>query len=76
MAHVDLDLALLWLWYRPAATALIRPLALELPHATDVALKNQKTKNKKQFLQEQCQCKREFKEKETQDHFSQMGDTF
>ena len=30
---------LLWLWYRLAATALIRPLAWELPHATDAALK-------------------------------------
>ena len=27
------DLALLWLWHRPAAAALIRPLAKELPHA-------------------------------------------
>ena len=26
-----LDPALLWLWYRPAATALIPPLAWELP---------------------------------------------
>ena len=28
------DLALLWLWHRPAAVALIRPLAQELPYAT------------------------------------------
>ena len=28
-----------WLWYRPAATAQIRPLAWELPYATGVALK-------------------------------------
>ena len=27
------DLALLWLWRRPAATALIRPLAWEPPYA-------------------------------------------
>ena len=33
------DLALLWLWYRLAATARIRPLAWELPYATGVALK-------------------------------------
>ena len=32
------DLALLWLWHRPAATGLIRPLAWELPYATGVAL--------------------------------------
>ena len=42
-----LDLALLWLWCRPAATAPIRPLALELPYATGAALKGQNTKDKK-----------------------------
>ena len=35
---------LLWLWCRPAAIALIRPLAWELPHAANVALKRQWTK--------------------------------
>ena len=50
----DLDLTLLWLWCRLAATALIRPLAWEPPHAAGVALKrqkqkkNKKNKNKKQ----------------------------
>jgi len=34
-----LDLTLLWLWCRPAAVALIQPLAWELPCATDQALK-------------------------------------
>ena len=34
-----LDLVLLWLWYRPAATALIEPLALGPPYAVGVALK-------------------------------------
>ena len=38
------DPALLWLWRRPVATALIRPLAWEPPHATGVALKRQKRK--------------------------------
>ena len=33
------NLVLLWLWCRPAAVALIRPLAWELPYAMDVALK-------------------------------------
>ena len=33
------DLALLWLWCSPAATAPIQPLAWELPYATGVALK-------------------------------------
>ena len=38
------DLALLWLWHRLAATALICPLAWEAPYATGVALKRQKKK--------------------------------
>ena len=37
------DLALLWLWCRPAAVAPIRPLAWEPPHALSVALKRQKS---------------------------------
>ena len=37
-----LDLALLWLWSRPAAVAPIRPLAWELPHAMGTALKQKK----------------------------------
>jgi len=37
-----LDLVLLWLWCRPAAAALIGPLAWELPHAAGVALKGKK----------------------------------
>ena len=45
-----LELALLWLWYRPAATAPIRPLAWEPPYAAGAAreeAKRQKQKNKK-----------------------------
>ena len=34
------DLALLWLWCRLAATALIQPLAWEPPYAMSVAQKN------------------------------------
>ena len=34
-----LDLALLWLWHRPAAAAPIQPLTWELPYAAGVALK-------------------------------------
>ena len=41
------DPALLWLWCRPAAVALIRPLAWEPPYAVDVALKTQKDQKKK-----------------------------
>ena len=42
-----LDPALLWLWYRPAAAAPIRPLAWETPYAPSVALKNKIKKIKK-----------------------------
>ena len=35
----DVNLVLLWLWCRMAATALIQPLAWELPYATSAALK-------------------------------------
>ena len=41
------DPELLWLWRRPAAAALIQPLAWELPCATDAALKKDKKKKKK-----------------------------
>ena len=40
------DLALLWLWHGPAATALTRPLAWELSYAIGVALKSKKERNK------------------------------
>ena len=42
----DSDPTLLWLWCRPAAAALIQPLAWEPPYAKGVAQKEQKTKNK------------------------------
>ena len=44
------DLALLWLWCRPAATALIGPLAWEPPYAAGSALKRQKTEKKKKEM--------------------------
>jgi len=44
---VDVDPALLWLWCRPAATALIRPLAWEPPCAAGAALRRQKKKKEK-----------------------------
>ena len=46
------DLVLLWLWRRPAATILIKPLAWEPSYAMGVALKRQKTKKKKKTKQE------------------------
>ena len=38
------DLAWLWLWHRPVALALIRPLAWEPPYAVGAALKSKKKK--------------------------------
>ena len=40
------DLALLWLWGRPAAIAQIGPLALEHPCAAGAALKRKKERKK------------------------------
>ena len=42
------DPELLWLWHRPAATALIQPLAWETPYALGVGLNRQKPKKKRQ----------------------------
>jgi len=44
----SLDPALLWLWYRPEAVALIQPLALELPYAMDMVLKKKELEKEKQ----------------------------
>ena len=38
---------MLWLWCRPAATALIRPLAWEPPYAAGAAVEKTKKKKKK-----------------------------
>ena len=43
---------MLWLWRRPAAIALIGPLAWELPYVTDAALKRQKIPKKKKKKKE------------------------
>jgi len=42
------DPALLWLWGRPAATALIRPPVWEPPYAVGAALKRPKKKKEKE----------------------------
>ena len=42
------DPALLWLWHRPAATALIRTLAWGPPYAVGAALEKTKKKKKKE----------------------------
>ena len=49
-----LDLALPWLWCRPAAIAPIRPLAWEPPHVTGVALKGEKDQKKKKEVKNKC----------------------
>ena len=41
------DLALLWLWRRPAATAPFRPLAWKPPYAAGAALEKAKRPKKK-----------------------------
>ena len=44
------DLALLWLWCKPLATALIQPLAWELPCAVGIAPKSKNINNKKSIF--------------------------
>ena len=47
------DLALLWLWHRPAATVWIQPLAWEPPHAAGASLKkDEKNKKENQWLED------------------------
>ena len=41
------DLALLWLWCKPAAVALIRHLAWEPPYSMGAALEKTKKKNQR-----------------------------
>ena len=45
-----LDLALLWLWHRKAATAPTQPLAWESPHAKGAALERKDKKKKKNSI--------------------------
>ena len=53
-------LVLLWLWCRPAAESLFRPLTQELPCAVDVSLKRQKKKKKKRKKKKNVKKKNEF----------------
>ena len=49
------DPALLWLWHRPVATSLIRPLAWEPPYAAEAALeKAKRPRKKKKKRKEAC----------------------
>ena len=43
----SLDPVFLWLWRRPAVTALVQPLAWKPPYAVSATLNRQKTKDKK-----------------------------
>ena len=43
------DPVLLWLWYSPAAVALIQPLAWESPYAVGAVLKSRQTNKQKTF---------------------------
>ena len=45
-----LDPALLWLWFRPVATAPIRPLAWEPPCTAGAAQEMAKRKKKKKYI--------------------------
>ena len=45
-----LDPMLLWLWHRPVATALIRPLVWEPPYAVGAALRKKRQKKKKTWF--------------------------
>ena len=57
---LDPELLWLWLWCRPAATALIRFLAWEPPYATGVALEKVKSQKK---IKNKNKYKKEFKKK-------------
>ena len=46
-----LDLALLWLWCRPAAAALTRPIAWEPPYVMGEALKDKRQTRKYNTIQ-------------------------
>ena len=63
-----LDLALLWLWWRLAAIALLRHLAWELPYAVSAALLEKPKKKKKKSGQEKKPNILTSKEEETDGH--------
>ena len=47
--RLGLDLALLWLWCRPAAASPIRPLAWEPPYAAGTALIRQNKRERETY---------------------------
>ena len=73
--HV-LDPMLLWLWHRPAATALIGPLAWESPCAAGVAIeKTKRQKTNKQTNKQNKQTKKVLvgKEKKSRERRDEMN---
>ena len=44
-----MNLVLLWMWRKPAAAALIQPLAWELPYAAGAAIKRKKKNDGKEI---------------------------
>ena len=48
------DPKLLWLWYRPAATAPVGPLAWEIPCAAGVAIEKTKKRKKERKKKKDC----------------------
>jgi len=48
--RLGLDPALLWLWYRLATVALIRPLTWEPPYAVGEALKRKKERKSRMLF--------------------------
>ena len=56
VADGGLDLVLLWLWYRPATTALIRPLAWEPPICHECSPKKPKAEKERIFSNNNTIC--------------------
>ena len=74
----SLDLVLLWLWCRPAAVALVGPLAWERPYAMGAALKKKKKKKEKKYTIEKkitVHIFDEYRCKNSQQNHSQLNPT-
>ena len=61
--RLGLDLALLWLWCRPVATAPIRPLAWEPPYASGNSPRKGKKKKKKKRQKKKKKKKKKKRQK-------------
>ena len=59
------DPTLLWLWRRPAATALIRPLAWEPPCATGAAIEKAKRQKNLKKIKKKIKVKFPGRERQT-----------